>query len=280
MRSAMRHETVGSSEIIIEHGHRRAAVSFVAVVSESSIISLVHTIDELREKRYYQDIELRIASPGGAILALEYFLEALRHWKKNGLKLTTRALTSCSSAAAIMLSLGTHRRRASPTSRLLYHFSRIRTRDDETLTHADIRMLEESMKMTDEELLHALISRATRNRFDEADFSRTDLLRLEELRQSLGRRTKETEPTRWLRQWTQSAQSEEWDMWETLYRTLCESDRSISGRLAHALGLIDELVEQGETHIETETRKPTQDRSIRIRAGSSSTRKPRSARSR
>ena len=102
--------------ILVEHGHERAIVSFVAPVTESSVIELVRTVNELERQRFYRHVELQIASPGGQVLALQYFLEALAYWKDRGLRLTTLALTSCSSAAAVMLSLG-DRRKASPTLR-------------------------------------------------------------------------------------------------------------------------------------------------------------------
>ena len=56
----------------------------------------------------------------------------------------------------------------------------------------------------------------------------------------------------WLRDWiakTKDAPApERHQRWKALYRVLCESDRSISGRLAHGLGLVDELVEPMAGH--------------------------------
>ena len=84
--------------ILVEH--ERAIVSFVARVTESNVIHLVRAINELQRQRFYRHVELQIASPGGQVLALQYFLEALSYWKDHGLHLNTPALTSCSSAAA------------------------------------------------------------------------------------------------------------------------------------------------------------------------------------
>ncbi len=228
-----------SREIIVEHEHARAVVSFVASVSESSIISLVRTVNELRKRRFYHDIELQIASPGGEVIALEYFIEALRHWQEDELDLTTCALTSCSSAAAVMLSLGIRRRKASPASSLLYHFSRIHAREREPITQTRARSFVESLESIDKRILEELVSRAKKNKFEAKDFTKEDRHTLEKIRESLDRQSRDGDPNPipWLQNWIEA------ERWEELYRVLCESDRPISGRLAHALGLVDELVE-------------------------------------
>ena len=108
--------------INIEHKQTHVIVTFTGGVTESSIIELVSAIDRLRSGYFYDRIILRIASPGGEVIALDYFIEAISHWKQHDLKLTTRALTTCKSAAAVMLSLGDHRE-ASSSSLLHYHNS-------------------------------------------------------------------------------------------------------------------------------------------------------------
>lgn len=110
--------------INVEHKQTHVIVTFTGNVTESSIIDLVSTVDLLRSDYFYRRIELRIASPGGDVVALDYFIDALSNWKRQALTVITRALTTCSSAAAIMLSLG-DRREASPSSILLYHYSRM-----------------------------------------------------------------------------------------------------------------------------------------------------------
>ena len=97
------------------------------------------------------------------MLALEYFLEALAHWKDHGHRLTTVALTSCASAAAVMLSLG-DRRKASPTLRLiLYHFARIHVSESTPITRTHARHFVESLELIDARILSALVSRAANN---------------------------------------------------------------------------------------------------------------------
>ena len=231
--------------ILVEHEHERAIVSFVAPVTESSVIHLVRTINELHRQRFYRHVELQIASPGGQVLALQYFLEALAYWKDRGLSLTTLALTSCSSAAAVMLSLG-DRRRASPASLILYHFARIHVSESTPITRTHARHFAESLELLDTRILRALVSRAASNTAPPHELSAEDRNALQELRVALGDTTEAKDSVSWLEQWLEatreaSAQDRE-ARWTTLYRILCETDRPISGRLAQSLGLVDELV--------------------------------------
>ena len=238
-------------EIFVEHEQTRAIVSFVAPVTESSIIYLVRTVNDLRKQRYYHDVELQIASPGGEVLALQYFVDALSHWRDDGLNLTTLALTSCSSAAAVMLSLG-DRRKASPASSLLYHFARIHVNENVSITRTRAHFFAESLELTDTRILDELVSRAACNTVEVEEFTVEDRNTLNEIRTALAGRFDDTDHPAWLRDWiteTKDAPApERHQRWKALYRVLCESDRSISGRLAHGLGLVDELVEPMAGH--------------------------------
>ena len=245
-------------EIVVEHEHASATVSFVAPVSESSIIHLVRTVNELRWQRFYRRVELQIASPGGDVLALQYFVEALAHWNDDGLELATRALTSCSSAAAVMLSLG-HRRTASPASRLLYHFARVHVAENVPITGARAHQFAESLELTDTGILEAMVRRAVCHAPEADALSPEDRATLEELRRALGERACDEDAVAWLKGWLaatgEAEPHERHARWERLYRALCGSERSISGRLAHALGLVDALIEP-MTHERAEAPAP------------------------
>ena len=141
----------------IEHKQTHVIVTFTGGVTESSIIELVSAIDRLRSDYFYHQIVLRIASPGGEVIALDYFIEALSHWKQQDLKLTTRALTTCKSAAAIMLSLGDYRE-ASSSSILHYHNSRIPELPG-PMTRDGAEEIMEKLGSIDEHMLARLVDR-------------------------------------------------------------------------------------------------------------------------
>lgn len=125
-----------SSTLTVDYEEHHAVVSLVAPIEEATMIDLVAHIRELREDYFYNDVELEIASPGGEVLALEYYLEAMGGFRASGLTLTTRALTAASSAAAVLLALG-DRREAARSSSLLFHSTRYPSLRDVTTQEAE-----------------------------------------------------------------------------------------------------------------------------------------------
>ena len=54
----------------------RAVVTIMTEINEASMVDLVAEIDRLSTDYFYKTIELRISSPGGELLALDYYLDA------------------------------------------------------------------------------------------------------------------------------------------------------------------------------------------------------------
>ena len=102
----------------------RATVSVVGEITEELAIELVDRVERLHAERFYTRIELEIASPGGAIVALDHCIDGLCRLREAGVEISTRALTRAVSAAAILVSLG-DRRAAMPRSLLQYHMGRV-----------------------------------------------------------------------------------------------------------------------------------------------------------
>lgn len=102
-------------------------ITLAAPVQASSIYTLCDALDAAASQYYYEHVKLRIASPGGETQALRYYLSHLHEWYRRGITIETQAMTECSSAAAIMLSLGSRgfRRADQRHSRLLWHFARM-----------------------------------------------------------------------------------------------------------------------------------------------------------
>ena len=239
----------------IEHKQTRVIVTFTGSVTEGSIIELVGTIDRLQTDYFYQKVDLQIASPGGELIALDYFIEAISSWKQQGLTVTTRALTACRSAAAIMLSLGDHRE-ASTSSVLHYHHSRI-LGEQGPITSDSAEEVSERLKSVDNRMLAKVVDQvvkcgvsgdcASASVLDEADRIALKEVRMEWCRQT-DERPDDEDDLVWLDSWLSRTREthvevELRDRWSKLYDALFEQDMPISATLAARFGLIDRLIE-------------------------------------
>ena len=240
----------------IEHKQTHAIVTFTGSVTESSVIELVSAIDRLRSDYFYHRINLRIASPGGEVIALDYFIEALSNWKRQALTVTTRALTTCSSAAAIMLSLG-DRREASSSSILLYHYSRMSAEHHGPMTSDSAEEVSRRLKNVDDRMRARLVDRVAARGVPGdsgvADELRdTDKTALREIRIAWsarpGERMSDEDDEAWLETWLETTrgtldEKELRGRWSWLYDVLLDEDKPISAALAVRLGLVDQLVD-------------------------------------
>lgn len=238
-----------------EHKQTHVIVSLIGPVTQQSVIELVDAINQLRTDFFYRRVDLRIASPGGEVLALDYFIEYLDHWKRQDLIVTTRALTSCSSAAAIMLSLGDDRE-ASASSVLLYHDSRMAMGQDGPITSEDAEAISEKLKEVDDRmrarLVDRVVDREAQARSVHSDgLVDTDKSALKSIRLAVSSRSGDQpggeSDEEWLDSWmcatystTQLALRRE--RWSMLYDALFDEDKPISAMLAIRLGLVDRLV--------------------------------------
>ena len=239
----------------IEHRQTRVVVTFTSSVTEASIIELVGTIDRLQTDYFYEKVDLQIASSGGEIIALDYFIEALSSWRQQGLKVTTRALTACRSAAAIMLSLGDDRE-ASTSSILHYHHSRI-VGQQGPITSDTAEEVSERLRSIDNRMLAKVVDKAVMwdpsgdspalSALGDADRMALRAVRSEWCRQTNGRVEDENDVF-WLDTWLTGtrethAQAELRERWTKLYDALFEQDMPISATLAARFALIDRLIE-------------------------------------
>ena len=240
----------------VEHRQTRVVVTFTGEVTQEGIIELVSTINRLQTDYFYRRVDLHIASPGGEVIALDYFIEAISYWKQQDLILTTRALTACSSAAAVMLSLG-DQREASASSLLHYHNSRVS--GQEPMTSDIAEEVGERLKAIDERILAKLVDQVMQPRLLGAGASEpvdaiveTDGVVLKQMRLDWSMRTNEhpgaESDDHWLESWLNETREtvdgkEVRARWERLYDTLLDQDLPISATLAVKLGLVDRLIE-------------------------------------
>ena len=238
----------------VEHKQTRVVVTFTGMVTQEGIIELASTIDRLQADYFYRHIDLHIASPGGEAIALDYIIEAISCWKQQGLMLTTRALTACSSAAAIMLSLGDHRE-ASTSSVLHYHNSRVSGQGPITSDVAEDIMAR--LKSVDDRLLAQLVDQVMRRGTPGGStppgaLIDADKVVLRQMRMDWCGRSGEhpgnERDEEWLDNWLNETRETE-DVretrarWKRLYDTLLDQDAPISPKLAVRLGLVDRVIE-------------------------------------
>ena len=143
----------------ITHDAHKAIILFDSEVTPQSIALLVENLRHLIQGLQYTTIDLRILSPGGDAASLRYYIRAIQSWQDQ-VTITTRALTSVSSASAIMLSLGDERT-ASEASQLLYHHTRYYPCAT-AVTSATAKGILETLERYDKEMLTLLATRALR----------------------------------------------------------------------------------------------------------------------
>ena len=219
------------------------------------MLSLVAAIKQLHQEYFYTSIELDVCSPGGQVHALDYCVETMDHLRARGVRFTTRALMSVSSAAANLVSLGDHRI-ASRGATFLYHQARAGGMDAVTVQSA--RQILNAVDKIDERYLNRLVGQARRGECPRTtlhprDFADNDWPVIEHLltgasvvpaqvgRAQLSRRTL----LQRLRKHVAACLLDDDDSTlRRLYRGLFELDRHISAGLALALGLIDAISDE------------------------------------
>ena len=136
----------------------RAVITILSDITEECMVDLVAEIDRLSTDYFYKTIELRISSLGGKLVALDYYLQAIQRFQRQGIRIHTSALTHACSAAAAILSLGEGPRTAERSTVLLYHFHRVPT--DQDLTAQRAREVHRALSLMDREMTWRIAERA------------------------------------------------------------------------------------------------------------------------
>jgi ATP-dependent protease ClpP protease subunit len=200
----------------------RAVLRLLVPVDRESVFALADELELLQSYYRYRHVVLEIDSPGGEATALQFLIGRLSHWRDTqGLVISTWALSSVSSAAAIILSLGSRGyRRAPAVACLLYHSARAVMSGGGSLTGPGVRALSYELERLD----HTIVSQLAQNAYP---FNGEPLL----IRIPEGRREPHVERT------VRSAVE-----LEAIYSAFFERDQVISPEQAVGLGLLDEVV--------------------------------------
>ena len=240
------------------HGRTHATVAFSGALDRAGAGELVDVVDLLVGHYFYARLELVVTSDGGDTNALEYVLGAMRRWERAGVRLCTVATAQASSAAAVLVSLGTERVAVSQ-ARLLYHHVQARTRGESvTLSADEARIMAEGLVRTNARLAERLAERALRESGETgsvaASAELSDRAALERLAgrgaRHRGRKRDDTRAVRRLvralgRRVEGAVARGDAAALARLYLALADVDAPISAVLARTLRLIDRVGEPG-----------------------------------
>ena len=135
----------------ISINQNKGRVLFKDPVSFNSIYALIENITTIKDYYRCNHICIEINSPGGELTALQLFNTYIDQWRKEGVIIETKALSTVASAAALMLSMGDlGYRSALPNAKILYH--NVRVNGSMTLTAEKAEYMLKDLKKVDEEV--------------------------------------------------------------------------------------------------------------------------------
>ena len=231
-----------------------AVVPVNGIIEEEMMLQLVSAIQQLHNDYFYTHIELEVCSPGGQAMALDYCVDAMDALRARGVRFTTRALMSVSSAAANLVSLGDVREAVRGAS-FLYH--QARTGGTESVTSQSARRILTAVDKIDERYLARLVGRARHNEtqrpaLNAGDFTDNDWPIMEYLlidAAVVQPRAGGAKPARRMllqrlrKHIAACLRADDERLLKRLYRRLLEFDTYISAALALELRLLDVLTD-------------------------------------
>jgi hypothetical protein len=111
-----------------------------------------------REDYHYDDLTVEMNSPGGQIDHLRQMLRAIANAKSHGVRVRTHALNQASSAAAILLAMGSYGSRwVSPEATVVFHHSRLNTSQHTPITADLANTMQEQTTQCDGWILKTLL---------------------------------------------------------------------------------------------------------------------------
>ena len=220
-------------------GNNRPVISFSEPVSSAACIDLIDRIRSLKEDYFYAEVQLRLSSPGGEVMALEYFVEAASELRGGDFRIDCHAVTRVASAACVMLSLGDERT-SHPKAALLYHTGRVAGVDG-ALTARGAATIADALGSVDSEIVGLLAERAARSPCPAGDtpreqFTANDWRVIGRLSGSA--RRPDTALRRFRKRVAEAFDGGP-DGLRTLYADFCALDAPISAHLALEFGLLD-----------------------------------------
>lgn len=136
-----------------------STLRYEGVITTEGVLELCDEIELCLDYYGYRQLELQLDSPGGDGAALLHYIDRLRSWREEqGLIVGTTALTQASSAAAIILALGSPgHRRAYSSAQLVFHNARIQGRQEQVWTRHGLEEQRVRLAAVDERLIQEIV---------------------------------------------------------------------------------------------------------------------------
>jgi hypothetical protein len=144
--------------LVPSYGEQEGTLEINTDISEASAIGIGKHLDRFFGYYHYECVTLKLNSPGGAVVGLEYILEYIDSWRTRGRRVQTLAMFRASSAAALLMSLGeVGSRTAHRNSSLLFHDARIGS-TQYALTSGAADKLAIALKLVDQGMIQRLVA--------------------------------------------------------------------------------------------------------------------------
>ncbi len=150
--------TISFNHHLANHSsNTRATLYLNGPINEEIIVQLLDYLTAIFDYYQYDMVELRINSPGGQMQATHYLIENLELFKKKGKIISTTALFTTASAAALILSCGSiGYRSAYPDTVLLYHDTRIYLNDQVPVTSGYANRISKMLESKNKAVIKAI----------------------------------------------------------------------------------------------------------------------------
>jgi ATP-dependent protease ClpP protease subunit len=245
--------------LVCAYGAQVGTLEINTDISEASAIEIEKHLERLFGYYHYEQVMLRINSPGGAVIGLEHILDCVQRWRNAGRSVQTLAMFRASSAAAMLMSLGeVGSRTAHRNTSLLYHHARVGS-NAYTLTSGVADKLAAVLKGVDQGLVQRLVNHCNTGFGGGQGLAVEGALRCQmlhtqglEIAQELGV-SEERRPLKWqkavTRMWADCQARQTLAPYTKLLTARLEEDASMDLREAWAMGLLDRV--KGVARLET-----------------------------
>lgn len=141
---------------------KRAIINFTTEVNDDSVLLLVDYLDNFFDYYKYEEIELRIKSPGGRVSAMNVLIDKINYYIDRGKRIRTRGIGTVASAAAVILTAGSIGfRSVEKYTRILYHSPRVYMTSSEVITIDYANSIAKELEKYEEETKKFLARKAT-----------------------------------------------------------------------------------------------------------------------